>query len=133
MLFIDLDSDHIKEALKEHKRIIKCRVFRKLDVYCLNKDCPTCNARKLNFKSSSIENNIKNYLLKDSHLEDLICAKPSQMKSLSDDFFKDILPSADYNQLENYFKTKTKNEKETSYPIIFNLFIDLGKLFDYNL
>jgi hypothetical protein len=133
MLFINPDSDHIKEALKEHKRVIKCRVFRKLDVYCLIKGCSTCKAHTLTFKSlASIENKVKNYLLKNDNLEDLICAKPNQMKSLSDAFFKNVLPQNDYNQLENYFEIKTKKEKETKHGIIFNLIVDLGKLFDYD-
>ena len=133
MLFINPDSDHIKEALKEHISVIKCRVFRKLDVFCLVKGCLTCKARKLNFKSSvSIENNVKNYLLKDDNLEDLISAKPIQMQSLSDGFFKDVLPPASYKTLDDYFKIRTKKEKLASHPIIFNLIVDLGKLFDYD-
>jgi hypothetical protein len=133
MLFINPDSDHIKEALKEHKRVIKCRVFRKLDVFCLTKNCPTCNAHKLKFKSlASIKNKVKNYLLKDDNLEDLICAKPNQMKSLSNDFFRDVLLPVNYNQLEAYFKTKTKKLKRANYLIIYDLMEDLGKLFDYD-
>lgn len=133
MLFINPDSDHIKEALKEHKKVIKCRVFRKLDVFCLVKGCLTCKAHKLNFKSSAlIENKVKNYLLKDDNLEDLICAEPSQMKSLSDDFFIVVLPLIEYNQLDNYFKRRTNEEREANHPIIFNLIVDLGKLFDYD-
>lgn len=133
MLFINPDSDHIKLALKEHKRVIRCRVFRKLGVYCLVRGCTTCKARTLTFTSSSIiESEVKNYLLEDDILENLICAKPIQMKKLSDEFFKQVLPNDNYNQLSAYFKIKTKEEKEADFPVIFNLMKDLGKLFDYD-
>lgn len=133
MLFINPDSDHIKEALKEHIRVIKCRVFRKLNVYCLVKGCLTCKAHTLTFKSSaSIENKVKNYLLKDHNLEDLICAQPSQMKSLSNNFFRNTLPLIDYNKLEDYHDATSDEKKTVNYQIIYNLMKDLGKLFDYD-
>lgn len=131
MLFINPDSSQVLEALKEHKKTIKCRVFRKLNVFCLIKDCPTCKARTLTFTSSfSIETKVKDYLLRENNLDDLIDSKPGELKELNSNFLEEILPINEFNNLENYYLATIENKKKL-YPLIYDLFHDLSKLFNY--
>lgn len=131
MLFIDPDLDNIKEALRKHQKAIHCRVARKLEANCLNKHCQICQGRTLNFQSNDIiKEKVRNYLLDEDNLINIISAKPDELEALSDGFYQNILDNHDYDRLDDYFLSE-KDEKVNDYPLIHDLMVDLGKLFDY--
>lgn len=133
MIHLDINSSKIILAKEQHFKFLRCRINRKLgDPKCINKDCNICGSHKLSFKSQIPEQQfIINFFKKDKYLERILIGSPSDLIQINNLFFRAFLGSEWEDVLAKYKKIK-KKDRENKEPKIFNLLIDIGKIFDYD-
>lgn len=129
MIYLDPEAENVKTAKERHYKALKCRITRKLGgEKCENELCQICSSRSFIFSSDSNTRDAITIFLGDK-LEDILCELPSKLQELNDSFFETILGEHWEQELNNYYVSQ---QKEKEHKLIYNLFKDLHKLFDYD-
>ncbi len=134
MLYIDPNSEIIKQASATHFRIVQCFIRKKLGVesICKDKKCPVCTSKlqKINGLTKRIKENIS----KEGFLDRLLNGLPKVIIEANKELCIAELP--DYDIIEyKILKTKSKDEKSAEDKIKIKKYKALNKklkaIFDY--
>lgn len=135
MLYINPNSKEVTKALSEHYQAIKCFIRKKIgqNKKCNDPDCKICDSNIESIEAIPLK--LKEYLLLDNVLKDLICGSPNELVELNDYLLSEIFGNYIFTTILKSLNKKKKDQtKEDEFFISYyhqKLEI-LSRVFDYN-
>ncbi len=131
MLFIDKDTDAVKNALIEHWKYYKCRIMKRLGNENCTPTCPVCTKTKSRSpdKRSAQFVDIVNYFNEGDNLEKMITGNAETLLENNEDFMGLLgIIEADFNDYLN----ASSEDKLADFRELHKVVLDIHSIFNYS-